>query len=105
MLNSADEADPELWSGNGQLVMEDAPTPAWLLHTALEGAGFALRPEGQNSLSQLTFEKKEISPHTVQPIDQIMLMAPHSSTLAWKIPWTEEPGRLQSMGSRRVGHD
>ena len=32
-------------------------------------------------------------------------MAPHSSTLAWKIPWTEEPGRLQSMGSLRVGHD
>ena len=32
-------------------------------------------------------------------------MAPHSSTLAWQIPWTEEPGRLQSMGSRRVGHD
>ena len=32
-------------------------------------------------------------------------MAPHSSTLAWKIPWTEEPGRLQSMGSRRVVHD
>ena len=29
----------------------------------------------------------------------------HSSTLAWKIPWTEEPGRLQSMGSQRVGHD
>ena len=32
-------------------------------------------------------------------------MAPHSSTLAWKIPWTEAPGRLQSMGSLRVGHD
>ena len=32
-------------------------------------------------------------------------MAPHSSTLAWKIPWAEEPGRLQSMGSQRVGHD
>ena len=32
-------------------------------------------------------------------------VAPHSSTLAWKIPWTEEPGRLQSMGSLRVGHD
>ena len=31
--------------------------------------------------------------------------APHSSTLAWKIPWMEEPGRLQSMGSRRVGPD
>ena len=32
-------------------------------------------------------------------------IATHSSTLAWKIPWTEDPGRLQSMGSRRVGHD
>ena len=32
-------------------------------------------------------------------------MATHSSSLAWKIPWTEEPGRLQSMGSQRVGHD
>ena len=32
-------------------------------------------------------------------------MATHSSTLAWKIPWTEEPGRLQSMGWQRVGHN
>ena len=32
-------------------------------------------------------------------------MAPHSSTLAWKIPWMEEPGRLQSMGSLEVRHD
>ena len=32
-------------------------------------------------------------------------VAPHSSTLAWKIPWTEEPGRLQSMGLQRVGLD
>ena len=32
-------------------------------------------------------------------------MAPYSSTLAWEIPWTEEPGGLQSMGSLRVGHD
>ena len=32
-------------------------------------------------------------------------MAIHSRTLAWKIPWTEEPDRLQSMGSQRVGHD
>ena len=32
-------------------------------------------------------------------------MAIHSSTLAWKIPWTEEPDRLQSMGSQRIGHD
>ena len=33
------------------------------------------------------------------------IMAPHSSTLAWEIPWTEEPGGLQSMGSLRVRHD
>ena len=32
-------------------------------------------------------------------------MATHSSILAWRIPWTEEPGELQSMGSQRVGHD
>ena len=32
-------------------------------------------------------------------------MAIHSSTIAWEIPWIEEPGRLQSMGSQRVGHD
>ena len=32
-------------------------------------------------------------------------MAPHSSTLAWRIPWMEKPGRLQSMGSHGVGHD
>ena len=40
--------------------------------------------------------------HTVLPEQA---MAPHSSTLAWKIPWAEEPGRLQSMGLRRVGYD
>ena len=38
-------------------------------------------------------------------LPNITAMAPHSSTLAWKIPWMEEPGRLQSMGSLRVGHD
>ena len=37
------------------------------------------------------------------PLEQEM--ATHSSTLAWKIPWTEEPGRLQFMGSLRVGHN
>ena len=37
--------------------------------------------------------------------EQEKAMAPHSSTLAWKIQWTEEPGRLQTMGSQRVGHD
>ena len=36
------------------------------------------------------------------PLEQEMAI--HSNTIAWKIPWTEEPGRLQSMGSQRVGH-
>ena len=35
----------------------------------------------------------------------INILAPHSSTLGWKIPWMEEPGRLQSTGLLRVGHD
>ena len=38
-------------------------------------------------------------------IDLEKAIAPHSSTLAWKIPWMEQPGRLQSMGSLRVRHD
>ena len=43
--------------------------------------------------------------HTVAKLSLEKAMAPHSSTLAWKIPWTEEPGGLQSMGSLRVGHE
>ena len=47
--------------------------------------------------------------HKYLPVNNPFLlekaMAPHSSTLAWKIPWMEEPGRLQSMGSLGVGHD
>ena len=43
--------------------------------------------------------------HVRAKYEQVYMMAPHSSTLAWKIPWTEEPGRLQSMRSLRVRHD
>ena len=42
---------------------------------------------------------------TLSQLSSEKAMAPHSSTLAWKIPWTEEPGWLQSTGSLRVGHD
>ena len=45
---------------------------------------------------------------TIAPISHTSMeksMSLHSSTLAWKVPWMEEPGGLQSMGSRRVGHD
>ena len=52
-------------------------------------------------------EMKEIKDLNNGELDHVSekAMAPHSSTLAWKIPWTEEPGRLRSVGSRRVGHD
>ena len=46
-----------------------------------------------------------IREYYVHAIIKEKAMAPHSSALAWKIPWTEEPGGLQSMGSLRVGHD
>ena len=42
-------------------------------------------------------------PYYIQIVEKAM--APHSSTLAWKIPWTEEPGRLQSMGSLEIRHN
>ena len=48
---------------------------------------------------------KDIVNSTKLDIHSEKAMAPHSSTLAWRIPWMEEPGRLQSMGSLRVGHD
>ena len=55
------------------------------------GVGF-FDPRKQNNIKGIQIGKAEKA------------MAPHSSTLAWKIPWTEEPGSLQSMGSLRVGH-
>ena len=49
---------------------------------------------------------KEISPeYSLQNTISEKAVATHSSTLVWKIPWAEEPGRLQSMGSLGVGHD
>jgi len=54
-------------------------------------------------------KQREIVGHKMNPLTSCVTlekaMAPHSSTLAWKIPWTEEPGGLQSMGSLRVRHD
>ena len=52
---------------------------------------------------QITIWKRKMK--DVKPSGSEKAMAPHSSTLAWKIPWTEEPGGLQSMGSLRIGLD
>ena len=54
-------------------------------------------PKSQTQLSDFTFT---FHFHALEKE-----MATHSSVLAWRIPWTEEPGRLQSMGSHRAGHD
>ena len=59
-----------------------------------------------NHLSRLKKKKRPVKDRFYNSLSkQPHAMAPHSSTLAWKIPWTEEPGRLQSVGSLRVGHD
>ena len=50
-------------------------------------------------------DKQKLREFSTTKPDLEKAMAPHSGTLAWKIPWMEEPGRLQSMGSPRVGHD
>ena len=49
------------------------------------------------------WETRVLSLHWEDPLEKEMAI--HSRTIAWKIPWTEEPGRLQSMASQRVGHD
>ena len=54
----------------------------------------------QYSLPSTYFSFKILKMETLEKA-----MAPHFSTLAWKIPWMEEPGGLQSLGSLRVGHD
>ena len=59
-----------------------------------------LEPIIQSEVSQKEKDKYCILTHISEKA-----MAPHSSTLAWKIPWMEEPAGLQSMGSLRVGHD
>ena len=71
-----------------------------------------LRAENKDWTSHFTHYFKDISlglEHMDFGLNRVTLpekaMAPHSSTLAWKVPWAEEPGRLQSMGSGRVGHN
>ena len=65
---------------------------------------------GYSPWSHKESDMTEHTQHTHTQIHRLVYiwekaMAPHSSTVAWKIPWMEEPGRLQSMGSLRVGHN
>ena len=68
--------------------------------------------DGQELSNQVFLSPNDTSAHseielgiTLEKSDSEVAMAPPSSTLAWKIPWMEKPGGLQSKGSLRVGHD
>ena len=69
-------------------------------HT-LENKGFPDGSDGKASVYDMRDQVRSLS--WEDPLEKEMAI--HSSTIAWKIPWTEEAGRLQSMGSHRVGHD
>ena len=58
----------------------------------------------ENSVILVISGIKDINYNHIEDLSE-KAIAPHSSALAWKIPWMEEPGRLQAMGSLRVGHD
>ena len=73
-----------------------------LMHTALDKAQSNKRNSELPHLSAM-WETRVQSLGQEDPLEKEM--AAHSSILAWKIPWMEEPCRLQSMGSQRVGHD
>ena len=64
---------------------------------------FMFQNSGEKNLGQNSFVLFVFT--SIPNDDSEKAMAPHSSTLAWKIPWMEELGGLQSMGSLRVGHD
>ena len=61
-------------------------------------------PGGSDDNASATMRETQVQ--SLGPEDPLeKAMATHARTLAWKIPWTEEPGRLQSVGLKRVGHD
>ena len=78
---------------------------------ALAGGFFATEPEGVPSSASgkepaCQYRRHETEVQSLGQEDPLEKgMATHSSTLAWRIPWTEEPGGLQSMGPQRVGHN
>ena len=91
-------------------VVSDSVTPWTVAHQAPLCWDFPGKNTegGCHSLLQGIFPTQGSNPFTfysTRPHHTEKAMAPHSSTLAWKVPWTEEPGGLQSMGSLRVRHD
>ena len=91
-----------------------APVASWIRHWPSE-PGVAGSSLTWNSMIQASLVAQMVKNLTTVQETQVCSlglenpleesMANHSSVLAWRIPWTEEPGGLQSMGSQRVGHD
>ena len=77
-------------------VAQSCPTPSDPMDCSPKSRDFALP-------TKVLLVKAIVFPVVMYALEKAM--APHSSTLAWKIPWMEEPDRLQSMGSLRVRHD
>ena len=79
----------------------------WLVGWMSEEMGEEIRRQGEDRKSEGRGHSSGLGWYLLENTmsSSEKAMAPHSSTLAWKIPWMEEPGRLQSMGSLRVGHD
>ena len=103
---AAYQAPPPMgFSRQGYWSRVPLPSPTMEYYSAIKKNTFEsvlmrwmkLEPVIQSEVSQKERHQYSILTHIVEKA-----MAPHSSTLAWKIPWAEEPGRLQSM---RVGHD
>ena len=80
---------------------KESPECVEVLKVSMNALGF---PGGAMVMNLLAMQETQVSSlGREDPLEKGMVT--HSSTPAWKIPWTEEPGRLQSMGSQRVGHD
>ena len=80
------------WFGKGRVIRDFCGDPRERLETRIKGLG-----------GREVWLQTDLGISSIQVAEKAM--ATHSSTLAWKIPWAEEPGRLQSMGPGRVGHD
>ena len=95
-----------LWTRKMKKPARDHSRPSSSLNSSTFSVTFIslnLLPLVLQSEKHLAFKHIQFSTLTCRSAEKAM--APNSSTLPWKIPWTQEPGRLRSMGSQRVGHD
>ena len=95
----------ELWFPQPVSGMHDGFAPTWNGHCAsFDLRGSTSFPGGSGVKNPPAMQEMWVrSLGWEKPLEKEM--ATHSSILAWEIPWTEEPGRLQSVGSQRIGHD